>query len=49
VKTFQMIGVIIAGTGLATVLVAPGAKTASVVSSFFGGLGEWTKKSQGRG
>lgn len=48
-KTIQLIGVIIAGTGLATVLVAPGAKTANVVTAFFGGVGDWTKKAQGRG
>lgn len=48
-KTFQIIGVLIAATGLVTVLVAKGSQTANIVTAGFNGLGNWTKKSQGRG
>lgn len=48
-KGFQTVAVIIAATGLATALFLPGRQTAAGITAFFGGLGDWTKKAQGRG
>lgn len=45
----QKVAVIIAATGLATTLVLPGRKTASVAKAFFDGISKWTKVAQGRG
>jgi hypothetical protein len=47
-STIQKVAVIIAGTGLVTALVLPGRQTPQVISALFGGLGDWTKKAQGR-
>lgn len=46
-NTIQKVAVLIAATGLATTLVAPGRQTPAVVNAFFGGLANWQKKAMG--
>jgi hypothetical protein len=48
-NTVQKVAVIIAATGLVTALVLPGRQTPQVTKAIFTGLGDWTKKAQGRG
>lgn len=45
----QKVAVIIAATGMVTALVLPGRQTASVLTSAFKGVTDWTKVAQGRG
>lgn len=45
--TIQKVAMIIAGTGLAAVLVAPKAKTPQVFGAIFDGLAKWQGKAMG--
>jgi hypothetical protein len=48
-NTVQKVAVILAGSSMLTAAVLPGRQTANVIKSFFGGLSQWTKVTQGRG
>lgn len=48
-NTVQRVAVMIAATGLIATVVAPSAKSASVLDSIFSGVSKWEKTAQGRG
>lgn len=46
-STFEKIGMGIVGVAMVATLVLPGRQTASVLTSFFNGISEWTGTAMG--